>query len=908
MRIKALILVIFLIISGLFAFALFNLNGIVNKNKDLILSQIEKQVERKVEVESMGINIWGGLGFKLSEFKLEDDRQFSSENFIEAQDLVVTLKILPLLKKQIEIKKVILIEPEISIIKNKSGTYNFESLSSKEKTPEPKTGKGPIEDFTISLADISNGKINYTDLEKGSSIQIKKINLNSKNISLNKPVEFDLSIALFSENQNIFVRGDIGPIGEIPDFATTRINTNIEIEGLNIAEVEKNFPQIKGLIPEGLNLGNSLDLTLSATGTGGELELKKIDFKTAVFNSDEQNLALKGSAGPIGSETEKDKLNLDLDFTLEPVNIENLVKFEPVRNSVPPELKASGPLALSGKINGNVETLNLLFMRMNAKQSKILYGDLFKKQAGENLTIATDAIVTASFIELKNTELNLNDLRANAGGRINTDKKQNLNIKLTTNAADLSSLSKNLTILSDYGLSGNFEVDAELTGSAAEGKTPDINGVVRLINVGANIKELSKPITDLNGEIKFNGNSARIEGAKLKLGSSDMLVNADIKNFHPLSIDYNLSSPEIRLSDLSASASKDENIKNLSVKGTATDKNGEIQSRATIKSDNGKFSKINYKNLNGNIVMENRIVNFNDLGFNFLNATLNASGKYNMQGEVPSFTVSTNLSGLNITDLVKTFLNPKSDAISGKTNLKLEISGSGTDWNSISKTLNGLGQIKLTEGRLEDFNMADEVITGITGVKGLSALMSQNLRDKYPDVFKTSSTVFYDLESPIKIDRGKINLNDIILAASNYIVNGEGTISLDSALDMAGNITLSEKLSEDLVSNQKIISVLKNSEGNIQIPFRLDGNLPRVRPKPDVSFIARKIQSSVIEEGKDKLKDKLLQGLNKDKINEEENTKNQDDTQNLNTKEDKNTGKDKSVEKLLEKGLKSIFE
>ncbi len=922
MRIIAVVLVLFLLIAGLVGFALLNLNGIINKNKVLILAQIENQVGREVEVESIGVNIWSGLGLKLEKFKISDDPAFSTDNFIEADDLVVSLKFLPLLQKEIEVKKLILVKPKINVIKSKAGNFNFESLSKDKKESETQK-KSPIEDLLISIVDISNGEITYSDLLKGTTINAIKIDLKSKNISFDKPIKFDLSLALLSDNQNININGEAGPIGEIFDINTTRLDTDIKISGLNISELKKNFPEITKALPEGLGLGNNLDLKLNASGTGGELELKDINIGASVFSSESQNLKVSGNAGPLGKELPDFKLNLNLDFTLDPVLIQNLRKFEPIASSFPKDLNAEGPISVSGKVNGNKENLNLLFIRFDGSSSEIVLGDKFKKGKNDTLKLATDAVVSKNSILLKNTELTLNDLKAKAGGKIGTDKDQNIDLDINTNSADLSSISNNILALKDYGLSGNILVDAKLTGSIADGKTPNINGKATLQNVAANIKELPKPISNLNGTVNFTGNSAKVDNAKMKIGNSDIALNADVKSLEPLSIDYTLSAPEIKLSDLSQSADKGEVINNLTIKGTASDKNGDIQSKATISSESGKFSKINYKNLGGQITMQNKIIDFSDLGFNFLTAKLKTNGKYNMQGEVPKFTVNTNLSGLNITDLVKTFISPNSNAINGNTNLELQISGAGTEWKDIKNTLDGLGNIELTEGKLIDFNIAEEVLSGVTGIKGLSGLVSQNLRERYPDVFKTSSTVFYNMKSPFKIDKGKINLNNILLDATNYIVDGGGSIGLDSALDIDGVVTLSEKLSNDLIANQKYIGILKNSEGKIQIPFLLDGNLPGVRPKPDINFISKKIQTAIIEEGKGKLKEKLFEQISPESQNGEKGDNIiKDGIEKVLPfqKKDKQGGPEESgqeekdqetekepVEKLIEKGLDSIF-
>ena len=60
MRKLAIAAVILLILSALVAFALLNLERLVNRNKDYILAQAEQALGRKVAVEDIGVTVWGG--------------------------------------------------------------------------------------------------------------------------------------------------------------------------------------------------------------------------------------------------------------------------------------------------------------------------------------------------------------------------------------------------------------------------------------------------------------------------------------------------------------------------------------------------------------------------------------------------------------------------------------------------------------------------------------------------------------------------------------------------------------------------------------------------------------------------------------------------------------------------------
>ena len=67
------------------------------------------------------------------DFTMSDDPQYSAENFIRAKDLQVNLKFWPLLKKEVRIKKVILHNPVIVVIRNAAGSFNFTTIGKKDR-------------------------------------------------------------------------------------------------------------------------------------------------------------------------------------------------------------------------------------------------------------------------------------------------------------------------------------------------------------------------------------------------------------------------------------------------------------------------------------------------------------------------------------------------------------------------------------------------------------------------------------------------------------------------------------------------------------------------------------------------------------------------------------------------------
>src|SRR5918993_3968000 len=119
---------ILLILSLASVVVVLNINSYIRRNRDYLMQQAEKAVGRQIEVENIEINIWNGIGIRFENFKLADDPAFSSESFLRAKDLQANVKLLPLLRRDVQVKKLILNQPAINIIRNRRGVYNFSTI------------------------------------------------------------------------------------------------------------------------------------------------------------------------------------------------------------------------------------------------------------------------------------------------------------------------------------------------------------------------------------------------------------------------------------------------------------------------------------------------------------------------------------------------------------------------------------------------------------------------------------------------------------------------------------------------------------------------------------------------------------------------------------------------------------
>lgn len=210
-------------------------------DKPFVENQMKKALNRHVSIASINVGILSMIsgievsGVKISNFKTEKELNELKDKPVSAEDLFVGLKsfkfkikFAPLISKRIELKEVMLYEPELNIVRYKSGLFNFSDLLlPKKMTPEQKAEalkkieeeakKQPekieppkalvIDDIPVEInigkAGMEKGTVNYHEQKLDQRIQLygvtaiaRSILINAKDIDKKNQVLLDLNFGI----------------------------------------------------------------------------------------------------------------------------------------------------------------------------------------------------------------------------------------------------------------------------------------------------------------------------------------------------------------------------------------------------------------------------------------------------------------------------------------------------------------------------------------------------------------------------------------------------------------------------------------------------------------------------------------------------------------------------------------
>ena len=260
--------VIFLVI--VVAVAIFAATFDVNKYRGTIQSQLEKRLGRPVLLGDMGLSLFPPR-FRVQNLAIADDSRFSPDApFIKAQELDVSVKLLPLLHKQFEIDSLSLQRPSVNLIKNSAGVWNFASLGhpaemsntqpgaqQPQQTP-PNQPASPAQQprqpsaeqqFSLGKLTIQDGQISLLDQQQSKSPTLyDHIDLTLTNFAPNEPFTVDAAAHMAGAGtQEVRVQGEGGPlVREQP--ATTPFHGTLNLKQVGIADFSKflNSPALAG--------------------------------------------------------------------------------------------------------------------------------------------------------------------------------------------------------------------------------------------------------------------------------------------------------------------------------------------------------------------------------------------------------------------------------------------------------------------------------------------------------------------------------------------------------------------------------------------------------------------------------------------------------------------------------------
>jgi AsmA protein len=304
-------ILIVLIVSALLIIPLF---VDVKQYKPQIEEQVSKATGRPFTLgEDLSLTLFPWAGLSFSDLHLGNPPGFKEKDLLTVKSFEVRVKLLPLISRDIQVKRFILEGPRIVLEKNKKGLGNWEGIgkASEEVSPGPPkkkekpAGEKPLEGLpikTLAVGEfaITEGSVLWIDQAKGVRREISDVTFRLQDVSLDRPIGLAFSASL--DGRPVVLEGKVGPLGKEPGKGSIPLNISLKaLEQLDVSLKGKiidpatrpQFDLALGLAPfSPRKLMKALDQTFPVETTDTET-LNHVAFKAAL-QGNTQSMSVSG--------------------------------------------------------------------------------------------------------------------------------------------------------------------------------------------------------------------------------------------------------------------------------------------------------------------------------------------------------------------------------------------------------------------------------------------------------------------------------------------------------------------------------------------------------------------------------------------------------------------------------------
>jgi len=265
-----------------------------NDYKEEIVARVKEQTGRDMVIDGrIELSVFPWLGVETGAVSLGNAAGFGEQPFAAVKSAAVSVKLLPLLSRELEVATITLQGLQLNLIRLKDGTGNWEDLAGTDQPPADKEkkrerpttesdGKQGLAGLSIGGIDISDANIVWDDRSSGQRIAIEQFRLNSGAVVSNKPVDLELGLTLHNKEPAVTAKLELEGVVALDKAAEV-----ISVNGLRV-KLDASGDALPGGTVQAV-----LEAAASAALSGSQ-----IDISSLKLNAGELQLSgnLKGEA------------------------------------------------------------------------------------------------------------------------------------------------------------------------------------------------------------------------------------------------------------------------------------------------------------------------------------------------------------------------------------------------------------------------------------------------------------------------------------------------------------------------------------------------------------------------------------------------------------------------------------
>ncbi|MBI1920756.1 MAG: AsmA-like C-terminal domain-containing protein [Geobacter sp.] len=458
-----------------------------------------------------------------------------------------------------------------------------------------------------------------------------------------------------------------------------------------------------------------------------------------------------------------------------------------------------------------------------------IYTDIMSKPAGKPLHLNFKTTINEEEFRVNALTATLPPLSLAASASYRFANRGKLAMAIKTNQFPLQDIAPMLPAVKNYQPAGKMQ--ANIKGESLPGKPSEMRWNGALSFSGASFKPTGdiKPVSNLDGAVRFTGNSLESSNLAGKLGSSMIYGKGSIVDFDNPSLNLTFTSPHLSFADLgmrttgqatgidkvranislqnriltikTLSAQMNRSIFNLSgtVQNSDTKKmdlnlsapNLELDDlillatleperksseppiaysvKANINAFAGKLYRLPFKKLHADLNMDNRVLYLQNLQMQALGGELAGTGRFDFGVEKgPRMQLSYNLRKISAEQLLQVF-GVEKKLITGTATITGDLTAKGSELNDLKRTALGSMNINCEEGVLRRFSLLSKIFSILN--------FSQLLKFQLPDMV-SSGMPYNEIRGTLAIHDGQVSTQDLFMDSDAINISVVGSADM----------------------------------------------------------------------------------------------------------------------------------
>jgi uncharacterized protein involved in outer membrane biogenesis len=238
--------------------------------------------------------------------RIADDPRFAATSVLRARELILGVRLWPLLRGRVVIDALTLREPELQIIIDESGRLNLARLIEhrKERAPAlaarpalPQQRSGMVR-IAIDSLQIVDGRLIYLDrsVKHSAELQLTDVDLNLKGLDDKKTSRLRLAAALTEGlGQDLVVNGQFHAATADQPWLQREIDLTLRSDSLHVPVVARALAALRDRIPREVDISGPMSLQAHAGGSLARPRIDDIVLKAPLWGASDYNLTLTGA-------------------------------------------------------------------------------------------------------------------------------------------------------------------------------------------------------------------------------------------------------------------------------------------------------------------------------------------------------------------------------------------------------------------------------------------------------------------------------------------------------------------------------------------------------------------------------------------------------------------------------------